>query len=203
MCEGEGNVTIGMQFMADVHLLCEACEGKKFKQETLEVEFRGKNVADILDMDIESAFHFFSDSKDKLADKIAFKLQPLVEIGLGYLKMGQSSSTMSGGEAQRIKLASFLAKGSTTQATLFVFDEPTTGLHFYDIEKLLIAIQKLIDLGNSIIVIEHNVEVIKSADWIIDIGPEGGDKGGNVVFTGTPENLVHCQESYTGKYLKM
>jgi excinuclease ABC subunit A len=203
MCEGEGNVTIGMQFMADVHLLCEACEGKKFKQETLEVEFRGKNVADILDMDIESAFHFFSDSKDKLADKIAFKLQPLVEIGLGYLKMGQSSSTMSGGEAQRIKLASFLAKGSTTQATLFVFDEPTTGLHFYDIEKLLIAIQKLIDLGNSIIVIEHNVDVIKSADWVIDIGPEGGNKGGNLVFTGTPENLVHCEESYTGKYLKM
>jgi excinuclease ABC subunit A len=201
MCEGEGHVTIGMQFMADVHLLCEACEGKKFKQETLEVEFQGKNVSDILDMDIETAYHFFNDSKDKLAEKIALKLHPLVEIGLSYLKMGQSSSTMSGGEAQRIKLASFLAKGNATQATLFIFDEPTTGLHFYDIEKLLIAIQKLIEIGNSIIIIEHNVEVIKSADWIIDIGPEGGDMGGNIVFSGPPEDLKKCNETYTGKYI--
>jgi excinuclease ABC subunit A len=201
MCEGEGQVTIGMQFMADVHLECEACEGKKFKQETLEVEFHGKNIADILDLDIDTAYNFFKEINDKLSEKIAFKLQPLVEIGLGYLKMGQSSSTMSGGEAQRIKLASFLAKGNTAQATLFIFDEPTTGLHFYDIEKLLIAIQKLIDIGNTVIVIEHNVDVIKSADWVIDIGPEGGNLGGNIVFTGTPEDLKKCKESYTGKFL--
>lgn len=202
MCEGEGEVTIGMQFMADVHLPCETCEGKRFKQETLEVEYRGKNIFDILEMDIETAFQFFSEGKNKLDEKIAFKIQPLVEIGLGYLKMGQSSSTMSGGEAQRIKLASFLAKGGTTNGTLFIFDEPTTGLHFYDIEKLLIAFQKLIDAGNSIIVIEHNLDIIKSADWIIDIGPEGGNEGGNVVFEGTPVEIVSCESSFTGQYLK-
>jgi excinuclease ABC subunit A len=201
MCEGEGRVTIGMQFMADVHLLCETCEGKKFKQETLEVEYHGKNISDILDLDIEAAFQFFSEGKDKLDEKIAFKLQPLVEIGLGYLKMGQSSSTLSGGEAQRIKLASFLAKGSSAKATLFIFDEPTTGLHFYDVEKLLIAVQKLIDAGNSVFIIEHNVDVIKSADWVIDIGPEGGTQGGKIVFTGKPAELVNFEGSYTGEYL--
>lgn len=202
MCEGEGEVTIGMQFMADVHLPCETCEGRKFKTETLEAEYRGKNIADILEMDIASAFEFFSDGKDKLDEKIAFKLQPLVEVGLGYLQMGQSSSTLSGGEAQRIKLASFLAKGSSAKSTLFIFDEPTTGLHFYDIEKLLIAFQKLIDQGNSIIIIEHNLDVIKAADWIIDMGPEGGNEGGKVLFTGKPQDLVNFKESYTGKYLK-
>ncbi|MES2587515.1 MAG: excinuclease ABC subunit UvrA [Bacteroidota bacterium] len=201
MCEGEGEVTIGMQFMADVHLLCETCEGKRFKQETLEVEYRGKNIADILDLDIEAAFQFFTEGKDKLDEKIAFKLQPLVEIGLGYLKMGQASSTLSGGEAQRIKLASFLAKGSSANSTLFIFDEPTTGLHFYDIEKLLIAVQKLIDAGNSVFIIEHNVDVIKAADWIIDIGPEGGNEGGKIIFTGKPTDLVGFTGSYTGEYI--
>lgn len=202
MCEGEGEVTIGMQFMADVHLPCETCGGRKFKSETLEVEHRGKNIADLLELDIEAAYQFFSEGKDKLEEKVAFKLQPLVEVGLGYLKMGQSSSTLSGGEAQRIKLASFLAKGSSSRNTLFIFDEPTTGLHFYDIEKLLIAFQKLIDQGNSIIIIEHNLDVIKAADWIIDMGPEGGHGGGKVVFTGTPKDILNCKESYTGKYLK-
>lgn len=201
MCEGEGEVTIGMQFMADVHLLCETCEGKRFKQETLEVTYRDKNIADILEMDILSGYEFFKAGNDKLDEKIAAKIEPLVEIGLGYLKMGQSSSTLSGGEAQRVKLASFLGRGSSTKNTLFIFDEPTTGLHFYDIEKLLIAFQKLIDAGNSIIVIEHNVDVIKSADWVIDLGPEGGNEGGRVLFCGKPMDLVKVEGSYTGKYL--
>lgn len=201
MCEGEGQVTISMQFMADVHLLCETCEGKKFKAETLEVEYRGKSIYDVLEMDIDTAYQFFKEGKDKLDEKIAFKLQPLVEIGLGYLKMGQSSSTLSGGEAQRIKLASFLAKGATSSSTLFIFDEPTTGLHFYDIEKLMIAFQKLVDAGNSVLVIEHNLDVIACSDWIIDIGPEGGSEGGYIVFEGKPEEIVKSNESYTGKYL--
>lgn len=202
MCEGEGEVTIGMQFMADVHLTCEACEGKKFKQETLEVEYRGKNIYEVLEMDIAEACNFFNGGKDKIEEKIAFKLLPLVEIGLGYLKMGQSSSTLSGGEAQRIKLASFLAKGNAAQTTFFIFDEPTTGLHFYDIEKLLIAFQKLVDAGNSILIIEHNQDVIRAADWVIDIGPEGGNEGGKLVFAGTPADLTNCENSYTGQFLK-
>lgn len=202
MCEGEGQVTVGMQFMADVHLLCEACEGTRFKQETLEVKFREKHISDILNMDIETALHFFESAKDKLADKVADKIRPLFDVGLGYLQLGQSSSTLSGGEAQRVKLASFLAKGDSKQSNLFIFDEPTTGLHFYDIEKLLIAFQRLIDQGNSILVIEHNIDVIKCADWVIDIGPEGGDKGGNIVFEGKPEDLVNCEASYTGRFLK-
>jgi excinuclease ABC subunit A len=201
MCEGEGEVTIGMQFMADVHLLCETCEGTRFKQETLEVTYRDKTIADILEMDILSGYEFFKAGKDKLDEKITAKIEPLVEIGLGYLKMGQSSSTLSGGEAQRVKLASFLGRGSSTKNTLFIFDEPTTGLHFYDIEKLLIAFQKLIDAGNSIIVIEHNVDVIKSADWVIDLGPEGGNEGGTVLFCGKPADLKKVEGSYTGRYL--
>lgn len=202
MCEGEGYVTVGMQFMADVHLFCESCNGTRFKSETLEVEFQGKNIADILEMDIQTSLTFFGSSKDKLAEKIVAKIQPLADVGLGYLKLGQSSSTLSGGEAQRIKLASFLSKGESSQSTLFIFDEPTTGLHFYDIEKLLIAFQRLIDQGNSIIVIEHNGDVIKCADWIIDMGPEGGNNGGNVVFVGTPEDLIQSKESYTGQFLR-
>ena len=201
MCEGEGQVTVGMQFMADVHLLCEACNGTRYKQETLEVEYKGKNISDILNLDIQTALEFFKDSTDKLAEKIVSKIQPLFDVGLGYLQLGQASSTLSGGEAQRIKLASFLAKGDSSQPTLFIFDEPTTGLHFYDIEKLMIAFRSLINAGNSIIVIEHNTDVIKCADWVIDIGPEGGNAGGNVVFTGTPEGLVKEKDSYTGKYL--
>lgn len=202
MCEGEGYVTVGMQFMADVHLVCESCNGSRFKQETLEVEYRGKSISDILEMDIQSALQFFKESTDKGIDKIVSKIQPLEDVGLGYLSMGQSSSTLSGGEAQRVKLASFLSKGDSSQATLFIFDEPTTGLHFYDIEKLLIALNRLVDAGNSVIVIEHNTEVIKTADWIIDIGPEGGKNGGNVQFVGTPEDLIKQENNYTATYLK-
>lgn len=203
MCEGEGSITVGMQFMADIHLACETCHGTRYKAETLEVEYRGKNISQLLEMDIESALAFFKESDGRLEQKIVEKIQPLYDVGLGYLKMGQSSSTMSGGEAQRIKLASFLAKGTKAEPTLFIFDEPTTGLHFYDIDKLVIAFNRLVDAGHSIIVIEHNGEVIKCADWIIDLGPEGGNKGGQVVFEGTPEEIKKCKESYTGQYLRL
>ena len=202
MCEGEGIITVGMQFMADVHLPCESCEGRRYKSETLEVKYHEKNIADLLEMDISEALAFFKERKGTLEDKIVSKIQPLEDVGLGYIKMGQSSSTLSGGEAQRIKLASFLTKSAGAQGNVFIFDEPTTGLHYYDIEKLLIALQRLIDAGNSIIVIEHNGDVIKCADWVIDIGPEGGDKGGKIVFTGTPEDLILENDNYTGKFLK-
>jgi excinuclease ABC subunit A len=201
MCEGEGIITVGMQFMADVHLPCESCEGRRYKAETLEVKYHEKNIADLLEMDISEALAFFKERKGTLEDKIVSKIQPLEDVGLGYIKMGQSSSTLSGGEAQRIKLASFLTKSAGAQGNVFIFDEPTTGLHYYDIEKLLIALQRLIDAGNSIIVIEHNGDVIKCADWVIDIGPEGGDKGGKIVFTGTPEELILEKDNYTGKFL--
>lgn len=202
MCEGEGEITISMQFMADVKLPCEACMGRRYKQEALEVLYREKSIADILEMDIEAALQFFQEGGSKADEKIANKIQPLVDVGLGYLKMGQASSTLSGGEAQRVKLASFLSKSDTQQGCLFIFDEPTTGLHFYDIEKLLLALQRLVDQGNSVLVIEHNLEVIKCADWIIDLGPEGGSKGGNLAFAGTPEDLVKDTESYTAQYLR-
>ena len=201
MCEGEGLVTISMQFMADVHLVCESCKGKRYKTETLDVVYRGKHIADILEMNVDEAITFFQDGKSKSDEKIIAKLLPLQRVGLGYVKLGQSSSTLSGGEAQRIKLASFLVKGHTTQKTLFLFDEPTTGLHFHDIAKLIIAFDELIALGHSIIVIEHNMEVIKCADHIIDIGPEGGNAGGQIVFEGSPEELVKSTVSYTGKFL--
>lgn len=203
MCEGEGRITVGMQFMADIHLTCEACGGARYKAETLEVEYRGVTISQLLEMDIENALAFFKESNGKLEEKIVEKIQPLFDVGLGYLKLGQSSSTMSGGEAQRIKLASFLAKGSKVLSTLFIFDEPTTGLHFHDIDKLIIAFNRLVDAGHSIIVIEHNGEVIKCADWVIDLGPEGGVNGGHIIFTGTPEELVICDASYTGKYLRL
>ena len=202
MCEGEGEITVGMQFMADIHLTCETCDGKRYKQETLEVEYRGVNIADLLDMDIQAAIDFFRTGTDKIETKIIEKIQPLVDVGLGYLKVGQASSTLSGGEAQRVKLASFLSKGTHTPPTLFIFDEPTTGLHFHDIDKLIIAFTNLVDAGHSIVVIEHNTEVIKCADWIIDIGPEGGENGGNILFTGTPEELVKIEGNSTGQYLK-
>lgn len=202
VCEGEGDITVGMQFMADVHLTCEQCKGSRYKAETLEVEYRGKSIADLLDMDIESAYAFFQEGNDKIEEKIVAKIEPLVKVGLGYLKLGQASSTLSGGEAQRIKLASFLSKGANSPDTLFVFDEPTTGLHFHDVNKLIIAFNELINKGHSIIVIEHNLDVIKCADHIIDIGPEGGSKGGNILFSGTPEDLIKKPKSYTGKYLK-
>lgn len=202
MCEGEGTITVGMQFMADVHLNCDACKGKRYKSETLEVEYRGKTIYDLLETSLEDALQFFKEGKDKLDQKIVDKIQPLVDVGLGYLKVGQSSSTMSGGEAQRIKLASFLSKGTNAPSTLFIFDEPTTGLHFYDIEKLLIAFNALIDQGHSVVVIEHNTEVIKCADYIIDIGPVGGENGGNIQFEGNPEELVKLGENATARFLR-
>ena len=204
MCQGEGEVTIEMQFMADIKLECEACQGKRFKQEILDIEYHGKNVHDILSMTIEESLDFFSswESAKSIETKIIQKLQPLKDVGLGYVQLGQSSSTLSGGEAQRIKLASFLIRGNSEKKTLFIFDEPTTGLHFHDIKKLLYAFNALIEQGHSLVVIEHNQEVIKSADWIIDLGPEGGKNGGNIIFEGTPEDIIRCKESYTGQYLK-
>lgn len=197
VCQGEGQVKVEMQFMADIVLQCEACGGKRFKQHVLDVLYKDKNVSDILELSVDEAILFFQDQP-----KILHRLQPLQDVGLGYVKLGQSSSTLSGGEAQRIKLASFLIKGNHQKKTLFIFDEPTTGLHFHDIQKLLQSFEALIALGNTIMVIEHNMEMIKSADWIIDIGPEGGEKGGDLVFAGTPEDLAKCNKSYTGKFLK-
>ena len=197
-CKGEGEVTIEMQFMADVHLTCEACDGKRFKPEILEVTFQGKNIHDLLETTIDDAIAFFTEHKQ---EKIAQKLLPLQEVGLGYVTLGQPSSTLSGGEAQRIKLASFLVKSYQETPTLFIFDEPTTGLHFHDIGKLLRSFNALIDRGHSIIVIEHNVEVIRRADHIIDLGREGGAQGGNLVATGTPEEIRKNKNSYTGQYI--
>ncbi|HWA32579.1 MAG TPA: excinuclease ABC subunit UvrA, partial [Cyclobacteriaceae bacterium] len=197
-CEGEGEIKVEMQFMADIFLKCEVCNGKRFKQEILEVEFEGKNIADILDMTVEESIDFFKDKKAVLE-----KILPLQQVGLGYVKLGQSSNSLSGGEAQRVKLASFLGKNSPEGHILFIFDEPTTGLHFHDISKLLKAINALVDEGHSVIVIEHNLEVIKCADWIIDLGPEGGEKkGGYLVFEGTPEDMVKKGKGYTAEYLK-
>jgi len=204
MCLGEGVVNIEMQFMADIELVCENCNGKRFKQEVLEVTFQNKNISELLDMTIDDAINFFDEGMrpGNTEKKIISRLKPLSDVGLGYVQLGQSSSTLSGGEAQRIKLATFLIKGATEKKTLFIFDEPTTGLHFHDIKKLLYAFNALVEQGHSLIVIEHNLEVIKCADWIIDMGPEGGDEGGNVVFEGTPEDLIKNKKSYTGKYLK-
>jgi len=196
VCLGEGEVKIEMQFMADIYLPCEACGGRRFKQQVLDVTYQDKNVSDILDFTIDEALDFFKNEQ-----KIINKLQPLVDVGLGYVHLGQSSNTLSGGEAQRIKLVSFLIKGHNASKTMFIFDEPTTGLHFHDIKKLLVALNTLIEQGNTILVIEHNMDMIKSADWVIDIGPEGGDQGGNLVFEGTPEALIKHKGSYTGKYL--
>ena len=198
VCKGEGEVTIEMQFMADVHLECEACDGKRFKKEVLEVKFDGKSIHDILTLTIDDAIDFFSKNN---VPKIANKLKPLQDVGLGYVQLGQSSSTLSGGEAQRIKLASFLVKGNTKDKALFIFDEPTTGLHFHDIKKLLASFDALLEKGHSIIVIEHNIELIKCADYIIDLGLEGGKKGGNLIFQGTPEALAQNKKSLTAKYL--
>lgn len=202
-CEGEGVVKIEMQFMADIFLTCENCNGKRFKEEVLDIKYQEKDISDILNMTINEAVDFFSSSDKPTSTerKIGEKLKPLQDVGLGYLGLGQPSSTLSGGEAQRVKLAFFLSKGSSDSPTLFIFDEPTTGLHFHDISKLLTALNALIEKGHSILVIEHNIEVIKCADWVIDLGPEGGDKGGHVVFEGTPENLIHKKESYTASYL--
>jgi len=202
-CEGEGVVKIEMQFMADVHLVCESCKGNRYKEDILEVKYRDKNVAEILRMTVSEAIAFFKEEKKEhnITRKIVAKLQPLVDVGLGYLQLGQSSSTLSGGEAQRVKLASFLAKGANADKMLFIFDEPTTGLHFHDIERLLASFNALIKYGHSLVVIEHNTSVIRAADWIIDLGPEGGKDGGRIVFEGTPEELQQCKESYTAKIL--
>lgn len=200
-CKGEGVITIPMQFMADITIECEACNGKRFKRDVLDVEYRGKNIHDILEMTVNQAIEFFSESKGSIEQKIIKRLMPLKDVGLGYIKLGQSSSTLSGGENQRVKLAYFLSQERSGH-TLFIFDEPTTGLHFHDISTLLVSMRKLIDKGNSILIIEHNIDVIKCADWIIDIGPEGGENGGNIIATGTPEDVAKTPESYTGQYLK-
>lgn len=195
-CKGEGEVVVEMQFLADVHLVCESCKGKRFKDEVLEVTYREKNVYDVLELSVDDAIAFFRDEK-----KIATALQPLSDVGLGYIKLGQSSDTLSGGEAQRVKLASFLGKNNSKDKILFIFDEPTTGLHFHDIKKLLQSFNALLDQGHSIIVIEHNTDVIKSADWLIDLGPEGGAGGGKLLYEGVPEGISKVKESQTGKYL--
>ncbi|MCF0049731.1 excinuclease ABC subunit UvrA [Dyadobacter sp. LJ53] len=199
ICQGEGQVKIEMQFMADIYLKCEGCNGKRFKQEIQEVRYHEKDVAEILDMTVDEAIEFFKPTEPKLVEK----LMPLQEVGLGYVGLGQSSNTLSGGEAQRVKLASFLGKGSSNKGkTLFIFDEPTTGLHFHDIKKLLKAINALVDQGDSVIIIEHNMEIIKSADWILDLGPEGGDGGGYLTFAGTPEEMAKIEDNYTAAFLK-
>jgi excinuclease ABC subunit A len=197
-CEGEGEIRVEMQFMADIFLKCESCHGKRFKQEVLEIEYNGKNIADILDMTVEEGLNFFRDKK-----AVYDKILPLNDVGLGYVKLGQSSNSLSGGEAQRVKLASFLGRNSPEGHILFIFDEPTTGLHFHDISKLLKAINALVDQGHSVIIIEHNMEVIKCADWIIDMGPEGGEKrGGTLMFEGTPEEMIKKGKGYTADFLR-
>jgi excinuclease ABC subunit A len=206
-CKGEGEQVVEMQFLADVHLVCDVCGGKRFKEEVLEVKYNEKNIFDVLEMSVDEAISFFSKEKssskkrETTGEEIARKIQPLSDVGLGYIKLGQSSDTLSGGEAQRVKLASFLGKGKGQGHLLFIFDEPTTGLHFHDIKKLLASFNALIEQGHSILVIEHNTDVIKSADWVIDLGPEAGDGGGNLVYAGIPSGLKKVQESYTGKYI--
>ena len=202
-CQGEGTIKVSMQFMADVELVCDACHGKRFKDEVLEIKYRGKNIYDVLEMTVDDAIEFFEEDKsDSTCRRIVERLQPLQDVGLGYVRLGQSSSTLSGGESQRVKLASFLAKDSVQRQIMFIFDEPTTGLHFHDINRLLRAFDALIANGHTIVVVEHNMEVIKCADWVIDLGPEAGDKGGQVVFEGTPKELEECKESYTGRFLR-
>ena len=185
-----------MHFLSDVYVPCDVCKGKRYNRETLEVKYKGKNIADVLDMSVEEALEFF-----KNVPKIKSRIQTLYDVGLGYIKLGQSSTTLSGGEAQRVKLATELAKKSTGK-TMYILDEPTTGLHMWDVHRLIDILQRLVDGGNSMIIIEHNLDIIKSADYIIDLGPEGGDNGGTVIATGTPEEIVKCEDSYTGKFLK-
>jgi excinuclease ABC subunit A len=196
-CKGEGEITVEMQFLADVKLICESCNGQRFKKEVLETNYRGKNINDVLEMTVEEALIFFNDNSE-----LKNKLQALDDVGLGYIKLGQSSSSLSGGEAQRVKLASFLQRKLADKKMLFIFDEPTTGLHYYDVKKLLAAFNALVELGNTVLVVEHNLDIVKSADWVIDLGPVGGEEGGYLVFQGRPEDLIHCKESYTGAFLK-
>lgn len=203
-CQGEGVIKVSMQFMADVELVCEACGGKRFRDEILEVKYRGKSIYDVLEMTVDDAIAFFGeDKKDPTCKRIVERLKPLQDVGLGYIRLGQSSSTLSGGESQRVKLASFLTKDSAQGGVMFIFDEPTTGLHFHDINKLLAAFNALMERGHTIVIVEHNMDVIKCADWVVDLGPEAGTGGGRVVFEGTPRNLEQCPASYTGKYLRL
>ena len=203
-CQGEGVIKVSMQFMADVELVCEACGGKRFRDEILEVKYRGKSIYDVLEMTVDDAIAFFGEEKkDSTCKRIVERLKPLQDVGLGYIKLGQSSSTLSGGESQRVKLASFLTKDSAQGGVMFIFDEPTTGLHFHDINKLLAAFNALIERGHTIVIVEHNMDVIKCADWVVDLGPEAGTGGGGVIFEGTPRALEQCPESYTGKFLSL
>jgi excinuclease ABC subunit A len=191
-----------MQFMADVTLVCESCNGKRFKSDLLEVKYKGYDINQVLDFTVNQAIEFFGVQKESTAKKIAERLKPLQDVGLGYIKLGQGSNTLSGGESQRVKLASFLpAEHQQHEQILFIFDEPTTGLHFHDIKKLMEAFNALVDRGHSVIVVEHNMEVVKCADWVIDLGPEGGEYGGTLCYSGTPEGLVKQKNSYTGQYL--
>ncbi|MFR9661912.1 MAG: excinuclease ABC subunit A, partial [Rikenellaceae bacterium] len=200
-CQGEGVIKVGMQFMADVELVCEACKGKRFKSEVLEAKYKGYSISDILELTIDAAISLFEEDRSATAIKIVERLRPLQSVGLGYIKMGQSSSTLSGGEAQRVKLASFLGKDSGGGKVIFIFDEPTTGLHFHDIKRLLEAFGALIERGHTIVIVEHNMEVIKCADWIVELGAEAGDRGGELVYEGSPEGLVNLKNSYTGQFL--
>ncbi len=204
-CQGEGVIKVSMQFMADVELVCEACGGRRFRDETLEVKYRGKDICEVLDLTVDDAIRFFGEEQQTNATcrRIVERLQPLQDVGLGYIRLGQSSSTLSGGESQRVKLASFLTKDRAEGGVMFIFDEPTTGLHFHDISKLLAAFHALIERGHTIVIVEHNMDIIKSADWVIDLGPEAGRNGGRVLFEGTPEGLMQCPESYTGRFLKL
>jgi excinuclease ABC subunit A len=195
-CRGEGEQIVEMQFLADVHLTCESCNGKRFKEEVLEVTHKGKNIHEVLELSVDEALEFFYEEKG-----LVKAIRTLSDVGLGYIKLGQSSDTLSGGEAQRVKLASFLGKSRANGKILFLFDEPTTGLHFHDIKKLLNSFHALIEQGHSIIVIEHNMEILRNADWIIDLGPEAGDEGGNLVYSGKPEGLKKIKQSWTGKFL--
>lgn len=200
-CQGEGVIRVGMQFMADVELKCECCDGRRFKDEVLEVKYQGKSIYDVLEMTVDDAIDFFGRESAAVNRRIVERLRPLQDVGLGYIKLGQSSSTLSGGESQRVKLASFLLRDNAEGKVMFIFDEPTTGLHFHDINKLLASFDALIRRGHSVVVIEHNMDVIRCADWVIDLGPEGGEEGGNLVFQGTPRDLMQCEESYTGRFL--
>ena len=203
-CQGEGVIKVSMQFMADVELVCEACGGRRFRDEVLEVKYRGKSIYDVLEMTVDDAVAFFGEEcKNSTCKRIVERLQPLQDVGLGYIKLGQSSSTLSGGESQRVKLASFLTKDSAQGGVMFIFDEPTTGLHFHDISKLLAAFNALIQRGHTIVIVEHNMDIIKCADWVVDLGPEAGTQGGRVVFEGTPRELEKCPESHTGEFLRL
>ncbi len=201
MCKGEGVINIEMQFMADITIPCEECHGQRYQKEILDIRYRGKNIHDILEMTINQAIEFFNEENGTQEKRIIKRLKPLQDVGLGYIKIGQNSSSLSGGENQRVKLASFFADESK-EPTMYIFDEPTTGLHFHDIAILMRSFDRLISMGHTVVIIEHNMDVIKCADHVIDIGPEGGDAGGKIVATGTPEEIAVCRESYTGRYLK-